>query len=262
MSTSSESDDERGVATLESIVLRLEEHNLIWPAVLLSVLLALIGANAQVHGKLGEGAVYFVLLLSILWTGDKPAQTFFGSSSLALFIILHITLFGANALALIISFVIYVVFRKFLLESVLFPITVYLFIDTVVIYYDVVGNMMQMARSAGRWMFTGDSFYALFSIVPSIYGYILIERLFASRFPDSHWKRNGPPLSLGLFAACTLPISIWLRWDLLGLLAGISTLLYMVGELMNFDRGGHRKAWIARIPLVILFVEALVINAS
>lgn len=241
-------------SAMEDIVLWLEKQKLIGSAVVLLLLFILIGMNATTHGDPGSGLVFLILLVLILLAGDKASRTFFGSSTLALLIILHVILFTLNPVSLIITFTIYLFLLSNISNRNTIPIFIYLLIDTVITHFALSDSFQVTLDSAAIWIFESGWYYPLAALIPLTFAYLIIERQFERinkwKTPSGHLLTLTSGIALCLIAPFVLLTDyIVLQWLFL-----IPTIVYFVGFGVAIDRK-HKGYWIVFIPSIILFVE-------
>lgn len=123
-------ENKQGRTSLERLFLWLELHGVLQRLITISLLFVFIGLNSIAHGEQLKGLFFLVLVSIILISGLEPAQNFFGTSALALFIVLHISLFGFNPFPIIISFITYLIFRLYFEKNILSSVILYLIIDS------------------------------------------------------------------------------------------------------------------------------------
>ncbi|ASS74575.1 hypothetical protein CIG75_05920 [Tumebacillus algifaecis] len=159
-----------GRSPLERLVLILESNGLLNRLLIIFSTLGIIGLNSLIRTEYDNGIIYFLLVILILLSKTKVSENFFGSSALAICIVLHIAIFGFSGISLVLSFVTYIVFRRFMDKHILFPILVYLIFDTIALLSNKGEYLRKLMEGLGMVLFDLNFLIVLF-LLPFLYCY-------------------------------------------------------------------------------------------
>lgn len=228
----------------------MEAHGFIRAFMILLLLFCLIGINSVVHNDFSKGFVFLVLVFLILLTGIEPAENFFGASALAMFIAIHLSLFGFNSIPLVASFLVFVLFRSFFMKNLLLPITVYLAFDSAFNYFGIEKIINSFTETWGKKIFSFNGF-AFLTVVLLTYCYLQIERLLKKKYGKSFYGQYGAMMLIGVLLYLSFIIGIIMHFMWLQALGSLWFVLYIIGA-MHFDKES-KKFLVLVLPVFLLF---------
>jgi hypothetical protein len=183
-----------GRTPIERMIILLEKKGMSRLVINLLFLFILIGINAQIHNETTKGVQFLIIVFLILFSGNESTTNFFGAATLAIFIIIHLSMFGFNSLALISTFIVFLIFKKNLEKNFLGPISIYLIIDTLFIYFNL--HFTEMFNSISKFIFSRNVLI-LFSIMPATYLFLNMENRSKMIFSNSFFKKYSVFIFLG-----------------------------------------------------------------
>lgn len=162
-----------GRTPIERLIIFLEKKGILRQVTNLLLLVVLIGINSHIHDETTKGIQFLVIVFLILYSGNESTTNFFGASTLAIFIIIHLSLYEFNAIALILTFVTFLIFKNKLKRNFLGPISIYLIFDSLFIYFDL--QFTSLFYSLSNYIFSSNTIILL-SIIPITYLFMTFER--------------------------------------------------------------------------------------
>ncbi len=99
---------------------------------------------------------------------------------MAIFIAIHLSLYGFNAIPLAISFTIFIFFRTYLENNLLYPISIYLVFDSYFSYFNINNLVDSYFKSIGKFIFSQE-FMAIALIIP-----ITVFYLYTALIPEEN----------------------------------------------------------------------------
>lgn len=241
-------DKSTGRSSIERLITWLEAYKLLYPLFNLIVLIILIGVNSSIRENTTNGIMFLILVFLILLGGNESTKNFFGASALAVFIILHISLFGFNSIALIISFLIFVAFRKRLERNLLGPISIYLLLDTATYYYNLSVHFKDIFSYLGDKIFSYEV-VATLMVVPLAYIFLIFDRIFRKKFERNFVRIYGVFIVLGLLTLVFGIIGLLFEYKLYYYISGFFMLLYLIGTIQY--KSNLRIFLFITLPLLI-----------
>jgi hypothetical protein len=255
-------DEEVEPSAIEKTVLRLEENRRIKSVLLFCFLLFFVSINAIIHEEYQAGLAFFLVAVLLKYAGDRKedAAAFLGTSSLALLVVLHISLFGVHPVAVLLALGTYMAFKTKLDRSILGPISVYLVLDTVVEGLGPYWSLSGKLSSIGETVLTSPYYFGAISVIPVLYAFLRMERYFRHKFSNEVLASHGAYLTLGTASCLLFPIAYLHRNSALGIVvvpATICFLIYAMGLINLVNRRPQKGVFIANIPMLILLLEML-----
>ncbi len=205
----------------------------------------------MVHGEYPKGLTYLILVFLILVYRNILVQDFFGAPALAVLILLHQALFGFNPLPLIITFVIFSILRVITNVIILWPISIYLLLDTVYYYFQLDKIFDSYFNSFSHKVFSQDMI-GVVAFLPLSYLYFRVERFVRNRKGNSFIGNYGAPIIIGVIMCIFIPLGYWLDNLVLILIGNGSFLIYIIG-IMQFRK--ILQLLISFLPALFLLVE-------
>lgn len=242
-----------GRTPIERLILSMESYKLINVFTVLLLLFLFIGINSIIHEDLSNGFIFLVLVCLILLTGLKPAANFFDTSALAIFISIHLSLFGFNVTALTLVFLGFYLFKSFFEKNLLFPIIAYLITDSIVIFFDINNVIIKFSELYGSKIFSLDGLLFLL-IIPIVYGYLKLERLYNEKFSDHSLVKNGLIAVIVFLLYIFIIIGIITDNLYFKILGGLLFTLYFIGMEHLHENSGKREIFFLFIPIPILII--------
>lgn len=230
---------------------RLDSQGLLQPVITLLLLIVLIGVNSKLHSKIPEGVIFLLLVFIILLTGRNPAINFFGSSAIALFIGLHVALYGFYPASILASFLLYLIFQKHVEKDFRYPITIYLLIDSLFTYLNIASSISYLLNYIGLKIFSANVI-GLISVIPLFAIFYFSEIWFERKYKSGFWKDYGVFVSLLAVAVIFQLFSIILRFELGGILGIVFILIYMMGMITYVKE--NTKMIILLVPLILYVI--------
>jgi hypothetical protein len=246
-----------GRTPIERLIVWLEANKLLKPFINISILIVLIGWNTFVHEDYAKGFIFFLLVSFILLSGTESAESFFGSSALAVFIALHLSLYGFNSVPLVISFLIFVMFKEYIQANLLYPISTYLIFDSIFNYFDCDTFINVYIEKAGQLFFSPNTL-TFFLFIPVVYIYLKIEKGINNKFRNSFMKKFGMLVIICVLFYLLLVSGFILNNQILTYLGIISLLLYFTGVTLLMNNIKH--SLIALIPIIIIILAGQLFN--
>ncbi|WP_220353059.1 hypothetical protein, partial [Halobacillus trueperi] len=108
------------------------------------------------------------------------------AATLAIFIIIHLSMFGFNANALMLTFTIYLMFKSKLTKNFLGPISIYLLIDIFFVHYNI--NLTGFFNFFSEYIFSINTVIIL-SILPLTYLFLIAERKFIEKWSNNFFSK-------------------------------------------------------------------------
>lgn len=173
MATATESTPDQSL--IQVVHSALERRGLLWRSNFLLVVAALVAYNSWAHQDYASGLVFLVLSILILLVGRIPSEQFFGTSSIAVYLVLHITLFGANQFALITAFAVFIVASPWLLQNTLGPFSVYLLLDAIFVQFGT-SIPSDLLQDWGTAVFEGPLFWFVVTALPSFMLFLWVDK--------------------------------------------------------------------------------------
>ncbi|MBQ89776.1 MAG: hypothetical protein CL433_13205, partial [Acidimicrobiaceae bacterium] len=170
------------------VVRWLERTGLFWPAAVTLAVFVLAGADAYVREKPGEGLAFAAIAVLVLVSRSRTlpayqaAETFLGTSSLAVLVVVHITLLGPEPAALLLSFVAFVAARRWIERDPFGPTCLYLAVDVVVVGTEIDAQVDAWLASAGNALFSWPGFYWGLMFIPALYAHLKLDDWGRARF--------------------------------------------------------------------------------
>jgi hypothetical protein len=244
-----------GRTSIERLIILLEQKGILRPVINLFFLIILVGVNSQVHLEPIKGVQFLIIIFLILYSGNESTTNFFGAAALAVFIIIHLSMFGFNVLALILTFTIFLLFRKTLEKNLLGPISIYLFMDAFFIYFKL--QFTDFFISISNYLFSRDAVIIL-SLIPATYFFIIIERGFKKNFSNSFINSYGVFIVFGSLFGISFLIGIISNNSLLKNFSLVPLMFYFLGSLM-YQKDLKKFAFIL-LPMVIIILTSYLIK--
>lgn len=170
-----------GRNSLERTLILLEQNKTINIIVSIFFLIFLVGTNSVLHGKSQEGLI-FLLFTSIILIGNKiRTEQFWGTSIFALVLIIHISIFGFSSLPILFSYIIVLLFGDKMGKNILLPVTIFLVIDSGIVYYDLTKYTNDFFEKTSKFIFEQDVL-CMMLIIPLSYLYLKLERWYKKRY--------------------------------------------------------------------------------
>lgn len=248
-----------GRTSIERFIMFLEANNAIKPFVTISILVVLIGVNTYVHNDYSKGFIFLLLTAIILLSGVKPAESFFGASALAIFIAIHLSLYGFNALPLVISFAVFIIFRAIFENNLLLPISIYLIFDSLFSYINVYEVIDTYVQKIGRIVFSKEiMIFAL--IIPVAFVYLQVEKRINNVFNNSFWREFGTLLVMTILYYIFILIGLAFNYMILKYLGVGILLLYVIGIMLTTKN--NKYLYISIIPVILFITLVWILNIT
>lgn len=244
-------DKSTGRTSIERLIVWLEAYKLLNPFITISILIVLIGWNTSVHADYVKGFIFLVLVSLILISGTKSAESFFGSSTLAVFIILHLALYGFNSIPLVISFVVFVVFKERFESNLLYPISAYLIFDSIFSYFNFNSIVNIYIEKVSKSIFSSD-FFIFLLVIPATYLYLRVEKMINKKFNSSFMSKYGVLVILCILFYLLIAAGFLLPNQILIYLSAVILFLYFIG-VMHLKKN-IKYSFIASIPILLLIL--------
>lgn len=219
------------------------------PLLIVLALLFFVGANARLHGASYEhGFSFYLAVLLLFYKGRQPAASFFGVPPLAVFILLHIALFGLSLLPLLCTFAL---FRHS--TQLIWPVALYLSLDSAYLYFPQAAQVDNWLALLGKIFFAKESLLAL-AIVPLAYLAHLVEKALRKQYGETFIGQYGPMIAL-----CSLMYffglsMLFLKLNSLSYWFLVSSILYT----LTIIRQKHNAKLVLLTFLPLLFLFALI----
>lgn len=245
-----------GRSPIERLIVWLDAHKILKPLVYLLILLLLIGIDSTVRNEQTNGVIFLILVFLILLGGDNSTKNFFGASALAVFIILHISLFGINSIALISSFVVFLFYNKRLKENILGPISIYLIFDIISYLLELDSYLSNYLKIISNFIFTYE-FVVVVSIIPVTLLFLRLEKYIFKKFENEFIKNYGVFLLLGLFIYLFFILGVVFGERIFYFIGGGFLILYFVGAIQRKDNLMESLFLILPILLLLIGIRVL-----
>ncbi|NGP90250.1 hypothetical protein [Fodinibius halophilus] len=251
-------------APVEKTILRLEKSNRIWPFLIFNLLLILVGINSIVHNNYEAGIAFFFVTILLYFINKDKAAEFLGTSSQALLIVLHITLFGVHPFAILTALIFYLIFKRLIDQSPFGSISIYILIDSIIEFIEPIWGVSEWVNSIGEKILVSEFFYSLLTLIPLTYLFLRIERYFKKNFNNPILKENGSYLTIGTICCILFPIAYYNLDNILSITiipAFACFFIYFIGLINLVNRKPQKGVLVNNIPLIILFIEFIIIKA-
>lgn len=248
-----------GRSPIERLIKWLDAYNLLKPIINFNILLLLIGMNSSIREESTKGAVFLLIVFLILLSGNEATSNFFGASALAVFIILHISLFGFNSLAIILSFIIFIIFRKNMTKNLLGPISTYLLLDTVIYYFNINIQFEKVFESLGNSIFSYEWFVAL-SLIPITAFYLKFEKSISAVFKGAFLKKYGVFIALMILIVSFTSIGIIFEIGISFSISSFFLFLYFIGAIHHKD--DMKKFYKIILPLLLYLILLILLKKN
>lgn len=236
---------------LQRLVIWLKAHEYISPVLTVLALLLFIGINTIVHdASYAKGLSFLILISLILLKGRDKTNSFFGAPPLAIFIVLHISLFGFNVIPIIATFA---VFNKTMEQHPLWPITAFLATDSGYLFLRLESYWNSLLNQLGPHIFSQDFFIVLL-IIPIAYILYLLENLFKNKFGNTVLGRYGLCIALGVLMLISCLGFLITKSSLSTFLFTAVTMLY----ILNFISYKHNLKIVLLLYAPLLTVVTLI----
>ena len=260
---------------LERLVRWLDRHSLLWPATVGLSVFALAGADAYVRGRPGEGFAFALVAVLVVvprvWYGRRgkgqtgPVETLFGTTSLALLFVVHVTLFGVEPAALVVALASFVALRRWVTRYTFGPTCLYLAVDAVAVASGFGGWAGRKMESVGAALFSSAEFYAALLAVPMAYLYLRVDDWGRARY-------SWPPFrdDFGFYATVAVvvalsPVAFATEGTAVGLVSAAALVaalpVFMLGVLLSVDRRPSPPWRWRLVALAVLLVELAVLTS-
>lgn len=224
----------------------LDINRLLYPTINFIILLVLIGFNSVIRNEYSNGVLFLILVFLILISGNEPTENFFGASAIPLFIILHLSMFSFNSLSLIVTFIVFIILKKYLGKNLLGPISIYLTFDTFFYYIDIGQKLKEISSSVAKTIFTFEVFLII-TIFPIFMIYLTYEHTLKRRFKALY--KYGYFLVIEIFILILYFTGFLLNNSILLISGMVITLLYIAEALKQ-----KRSLLTLLIFLVLIFL--------
>lgn len=246
-------DKSLGRSPIERLLKMLEAYGVLYFVMSLFILIILIGIDSIIREELTNGVTFLILVFLILLSGNGLTENFFGSSVLAVFIILHISLFGFNSIPLIISFIIFLKFHNKLQQNLLATISIYLILDILSYHFALNTYLIAFFDKIGNIIFSPNVFIVI-SILPIAFLLLNIEKVFNSKFNNKLIKNYGTFLLLLLLIIIFFTIGYFFNILIFYKTIGVFIFLYIIASI-NFKN--EIKKYLLIILPIVLIVTAM-----
>lgn len=199
----------KGRNSIERMINGWERNGSIIFAIQKLLIFSIIVLNSNLRNEPKNGLFFFLIFAIISASDFKKTTDFFGTSSTAILIIAHISIFGENPLALILTFFLFLSFAEKLSGRPSLIFLSYLVIDT--IFISSYANPLNKSLIFWGEKFINSSWVYGISIgIIGTYLFIIAERYFNKIFHNKLLKKYGIFLILFILIELILFIGIYI----------------------------------------------------
>ncbi|WP_430787204.1 hypothetical protein VBD025_15830 [Virgibacillus flavescens] len=242
-----------GRTPIERLIILLEKKGILRQVINLLFLVILVGINSQIHNDTTKGVQFLIIVFLILYSGNESTTNFFGAATLAIFITIHFSMFGFNAIALILTFTIFLLFKKRLEKNFLGPISIYLFIDTLYIYLDL--QFTGIFSFLSNYLFSENAVIILL-LIPATNLFLIVERQSKKTFTNRFLNKYFVFISLAFLFGIAFFIGIILSNSALIYVSYFLLIFYAIGTFIY-----KNQTIILLLPIAVIILIAYVLNA-
>ena len=208
----------------------LRKKGILEPVITFALLFFLIGINTTLHHAFAKGIIFFVVIFLTIITGKRNAIEFFGSSTIAVFVGLHIALYGLSMLALTCSFILYLLFRSFFERNLNYPVTIYLLLDSLILYIGREKYIEDGLEIIGRQVFN-ERLIILAFVFPCLATFYYLELWFEKNGKNNYVKEYGAFFVILAVSLTILILALLFSNQLLAIIGLVIFSIYCAGIL-------------------------------